>query len=297
MMYVKISVDKAKVETIKDFYRVPSVNYEAKNYICFQITNKNNIQITAYRTKNPEVFTILFQGEKDVELEARQFSDSVTIVDTENSSWETKEKQIGSDEVGVGDFFGPIVVVASYLEEKDIEFIDSLKIKDSKRLNDAKIFALGEQLVEKIKFTKIVCDTLKIEDLTNKGWSMHKIMANLHNRCHQLLIDKYHLNTNIPVYIDQFEKPSIYTSYCLNLIPNHLIFKTKGESYYPSVATSSVIARYIFLRYWNKMEEDLQIQIPKGASSEVDKIYKKLKSENNEKVEQYVKKNFRNYQS
>ena len=41
---------------------------------------------------------------------------------------------VGSDEVGTGDYFGPIVVTATYVKKEDIPFLESLGIKDSKKV-------------------------------------------------------------------------------------------------------------------------------------------------------------------
>ena len=43
---------------------------------------------------------------------------------------------VGSDEVGTGDFFGPIVVTASYVNKKDIPFLESLGVRDSKQITE-----------------------------------------------------------------------------------------------------------------------------------------------------------------
>lgn len=51
-----------------------------------------------------------------------------------------------------------------------------------------------------------------------------------------------------------------------------LIFETKAESKYLSVAAASMIARYAFLCAWDKMEEHYQCTIPKGAGEEVDRF-------------------------
>ena len=40
--------------------------------------------------------------------------------------------QAGSDEVGTGDTFGPVVVACALIEDKDLELIKELNIKDSK---------------------------------------------------------------------------------------------------------------------------------------------------------------------
>ena len=43
---------------------------------------------------------------------------------------------VGSDEVGTGDYFGPIVVTASFVKKDDIEFLKGLGCTDSKKIAD-----------------------------------------------------------------------------------------------------------------------------------------------------------------
>ena len=43
------------------------------------------------------------------------------------------KRTIGSDEVGTGDYFGPIVVTASYVTKEDIPYLEELGVKDSKK--------------------------------------------------------------------------------------------------------------------------------------------------------------------
>ena len=46
----------------------------------------------------------------------------------------------GSDEVGTGDYFGPIVVTASYVTKEDIPYLEELGVKDSKKMRKKDIF-------------------------------------------------------------------------------------------------------------------------------------------------------------
>ena len=55
---------------------------------------------------------------------------------------------IGSDEVGTGDYFGPIVVTASYVCKDDIEFLEELGVRDSKKLTDQKIMEIVPKIIE-----------------------------------------------------------------------------------------------------------------------------------------------------
>ena len=67
-----------------------------------------------------------------------------------------KYNTIGSDEVGTGDYFGPIVVVASFVTKDDISFLDELKVTDSKALSDEYIKKIAPKLTEKIPYSAYV---------------------------------------------------------------------------------------------------------------------------------------------
>ena len=47
-------------------------------------------------------------------------------------------------------------------------------------------------------------------------------------------------------------------------------FETKGESKSIAIAAASIIARYAFVKHMDKIAKDLNMIIPKGASSKVD---------------------------
>ena len=71
-------------------------------------------------------------------------------------------------------------------------------------------------------------------------------------------------NENIPCFIDQFCDVDLYYSYLQyedKVITKNITFKTKGESQYPSVAVSSMIARYCFLKEIEILENKYQVKI------------------------------------
>lgn len=140
MTYITIKVDQAKAEEIKDFYNAKEI--KNKPYEFF-IAYKNGITIHAYMNRK-EIYSIVFSGENEQETidEVSLFSKNYTIKNASVSKepkdvyyqgWEDLNYQIGSDEVGVGDFFGPLIVTASYIDNKDISFLENLKVNDSKK--------------------------------------------------------------------------------------------------------------------------------------------------------------------
>lgn len=305
MIYAKIKVDQAKAEEIKDFYHAEEIIDDKRPYDYF-LVNVDKVEIHAYKNRK-EVYTIIFKGDKKAIEEAEIFSDNVTITETDDNSknsdkdyfecWDDLSSQIGSDEVGVGDFFGPLVVVASYVDKKDISFLEKLKVNDSKKMTDDYILDIGATVKRRIKNYIVLVSPDKLSNTVNNSLNIHKIMAKCHNFAQIGLKKKYNLSDDLIVYIDQFEKEENYRRAVQDeIINNSLFFRTRAETFYPSVAVSSVIARYTFLKEWKKMEEKLGMTIPKGASATVDTTYNILRKKvKQETLDKYVKRYFRNY--
>ncbi len=304
LLYAKIKVDQAKAEEIKDFYHAEEIKDVKRPYEYF-CTRINGVEIHAYKNRK-DIYTIIFFGDKKALEEAEFFSDKITITQVEKTpkkernyfeNWDDLSAQIGSDEVGVGDFFGPLIVVASYIDENDIGFLENLKINDSKKMTDDYILEIGSKIKRRIKNYIVMLSPEKLSTLVENHFNIHKIMAKCHNFAQEGLKKKYDLSDELIVYIDQFESEDNYKRLVGDeLISNPLYFKTKGETYYPSIAVSSVIARYTFLQEWKKLEDKFGVKIPKGASATVDTVYHILKKRfPDEYLRNYVKRYFRNY--
>lgn len=298
MPYIKFSADEALMEEIRDFYEAPSYPNKKNPYLVFQVKTLDNVQVTCYKSK--EIYTLMFSGDRNKIIdEALIFIDDPVVIDekTINKDYLDNSYQIGTDEVGVGDFFGPLVVAATYVTPENLNLIEKLGIKDSKKLMDTKILEIGP-IVEKYFLHEVcLCSPKKLVDLKNNGWNMHKIMANLHNTAQNNLLSKIKVNPSTKIYIDEFSNENLYFKYLVTNKPNLPIhFETKGESLYPSVACSSVLARYHFLKIWEKMNEYFKTEIPKGAGEEVDKTVQKLLRKYSLKdLKPYMKTFFRNY--
>lgn len=298
MPYIKFSADEALMEEIRDFYEAPSYPNKKNPYLVFQVKTLDNVQVTCYKSK--EIYTLMFSGDRNKIIdEALIFIDNPVVIDekTINKDYLDNSYQIGTDEVGVGDFFGPLVVAATYVTPENLNLIEKLGIKDSKKMTDTKILEIGP-IVEKYFLHEVcLCSPKKLVDLKNNGWNMHKIMANLHNTAQNNLLSKIKVNPSTKIYIDEFSNENLYFKYLVTNKPNLPIhFETKGESLYPSVACSSVLARYHFLKIWEKMNEYFKTEIPKGAGEEVDKTVQKLLRKYSLKdLKPYMKTFFRNY--
>lgn len=202
----------------------------------------------------------------------------------------------GSDEVGNGDYFGPISVAATYVSNDDIKYLIELGVKDSKKLSDDKILEIAPKIISKIKYTQLCLDNIKYNELVANGFNMNKIKAYMHNQALSLLIKKNNLN-NPRLIVDQFAEKDLYYSYLREVkeVVRNIEFMTKAESSSPAVAAASIIARYSFLKHWELIEKHYNITIPKGAGATVDTFGQLfIKIHGLEEFKKICKYNFKN---
>lgn len=202
---------------------------------------------------------------------------------------------IGSDEVGTGDYFGPIVVTAAYVKKEDINFLEELGVKDSKKITDDKILDIVPKIIKKISYESIILNNKDYNLHYSTDINMNKIKAILHNKV--LIKMKEKCPDYEYIIVDEFSKSYIYYNY-LKEVPNvvrNIKFITKAESKTLSVACASLISRYIFLKEMKKLSEQLKITLPKGASNKVDEIgIEIVKKHGFDILKEIAKLNFKN---
>ena len=201
---------------------------------------------------------------------------------------------IGSDEVGTEDYFGPVVVTASFVSKDDIDFLCELGVKDSKKLTDDKILKIVPEIIKRIPYETIIYSNSEYNN--KKEFNMNKIKAILHNKAILSLMKKDNYNYD-KVIIDQFCYPRNYFGYLkeANNVFRKITFTTKAEDKCLSVACSSLISRYIFIKEMDKMSKILGKKIPLGAGITVDNFGRELVKEKGKDIlNDICKINFKN---
>lgn len=276
-----IRVDNETKKLMDDFYKDMKRD-KTPPYAVFQADTGDTI-VTLYESGKA-----MFQG-VSADIEASLWtniqSDKKNIdyfIDKE----EVKEKKeeivlpidissVGSDEVGTGDYYGPIVVTASYVNKEDISFLTELGVKDSKKLSDEQILKIVPKIIKKIKYKTIMLSNKEYNEKYGKDMNMNKIKAVLHNK---VLTEMVKDNDYDYIVVDQFEPESSYYNH-LSEVPNPLkgiTFITKAEDKCLSVACSSLISRYIFIKEIDKLGDKYGIFLPKGANYYVEDVGIKL---------------------
>jgi ribonuclease HIII len=188
-------------------------------------------------------------------------------------------ESIGSDEVGTGDYFGPVVVVAAYVPKDIIPQLQALKIDDSKKLTDDHILKIAPQLFKLCPYSLLVVKNEKYNQVMKQpNMNMNKLKALLHKQAIEHLIKKLN-SIETKIIIDQFCSPDLFVSYTKDSqFAKKISFHTKAESQFVSVACASMMARYIFLQEFDELSKQVDVTLQKGASNLVDKQGKELVS-------------------
>lgn len=238
----EISELKNKYKHCKFRYDLPHTHFQIKG---------SDFTITAYKSGK-----VVFQA-KDLSMHQSN----------------TKPKDLvemsGSDEVGTGDYFGPVTVCAVIIEKDDYAKIPVNDIIDTKEMTDEKVLEIAPILIDKLKHSLLILDNTKYNEV-QKTNNLNAIKAKLHNQAFLHLKKKYGLpKHNI---LDQFVARDTYYRYLKDEpeIVYELEFETKAENKFIAVACGAIIARYAFLKTLDKMSEDYDFIFPKGAGKVVD---------------------------
>ena len=214
----------------------------------------------------------------------------------ENDSKYHNINSVGSDEVGTGDYFGPIVVSSCYVKKEDVSFLDELGVMDSKKITDDKILKIAPLIAKRIKYKSIILSNKDYNKFHNNDFNMNKIKAILHNKVLYQMINEEHPDYDY-IIVDEFAKENRYYDYIKDSpnIQRDITFMTKAEDKCLSVACASIISRYLFLKEFDKLSDSLHIPLPKGANNEVDKIGMEIVEKyGKEKLFEVAKLNFMN---
>ncbi len=296
---VTIKVDIETLNKIRNDFKDFIIG-ERIGYIIF-VAKTSDYVITAYDNKKKNTYKITIQGEDPLTLALKYSDEPLSFpkkkeIVKESPYFLDVNAQIGSDEVGTGDFLGPVVVCAAYCDNETMKFINEYAITDSKKISDKQILSFVPLLIKKVHYEAKILTIEKYNSAHSKGFNLNQMKAILHNYCLLKLHARVPYVNN--VYVDQFVNEDKYYEYLkgLSKIQKGIIFKEKGETYFPSVALASCIARYLFLQEIDSINKKYNVSVPLGAGEKVDLFSKAFINKFGiEEFNKIAKKSFANY--
>lgn len=283
------TIDQRRVISFYNDYKQPSPNEHIRFFAKTDV-----VTISLYHTGK-----LVFQGE-DAEAEYKMWSimlgeDVIEVAKSKPSYKDYYYPSIGSDEVGKGDVFGPLIICAAYLPLDKVKRIKALNIQDSKALNDETIRIVGKELINIVPYSVLTLHNEKYNELVRQGYNLNKMTAYLHNRA--ILNVNKKINGTPEVIMDQFAEERLYFRYLAEErdVYRNITFLTKAESKYASVAIASIIARYALLRQFDELSKEVGMELKKGAGTLVDAQLRTLIETNGVSfLTPYAKTNYKN---
>lgn len=273
MSTIVLKLSSADQQRVHTYYHAQAVPTNAPGAIFMAKTA--HATITSYKSGK-----VMFQG-AEAEQEAMRFGEFEAPTTTTSSKGDKLPENfanlnvIGSDETGTGDYFGPITVAAAYVPEEKMALLQTLGVKDSKMLTDAKMRAIAPAIMEAIPYSVLTLHNDKYNKVKEQGWSQGKIKALLHNQALRHVLSKIEPTTPDYILIDQFEERDTYYRHIQqekDIVRDRVLFATKAEQLHLSVAAASIIARFAFLSAMDQLSSDIGVELPKGASAIVDQV-------------------------
>ena len=186
---------------------------------------------------------------------------------------EAHAPHMGVDESGKGDFFGPLVIAAAYVDETIAKDLKALNVRDSKTITTDKA---AQDLAKKIRarlgdrFVVVAIGPAAYNRLYATMGSVNRILAWGHARAIENLLEKV---PSCPRALsDQFgPEQQIQRALQQKGRKIKLEQRHKAESDV-AVAAASILARSGFLSAMDKLGEKYGVKLPKGASDKVKQV-------------------------
>lgn len=178
----------------------------------------------------------------------------------------TGKARIGGDESGKGDYYGPLVVAATYVNAETELQLQALGVRDSKRLTDSAIEEMARE-IQRICHKQIIIRSLQPEQYNR----IYEATPNLN-----LLLARAHaenialLQSAVPAQlaiIDQFGAEHLLLHALTKAGCSITLEQRPRAEDDIAVAAASILARATFVRHLKELSRSLDLELPKGASN------------------------------
>ncbi|WP_455388309.1 ribonuclease HIII, partial [Petrachloros mirabilis] len=174
----------------------------------------------------------------------------------------TSVERIGIDESGKGDYFGPLVIAAVFVDATTQDELALMQVRDSKKISDGRILEMAQDIKIICPHSVITIGPHKYNELYAKIRNLNRLLAWGHAKALETLLERVSCERAIA---DQFGDERLI----LNALQEKgrkivLEQRTKAESDI-AVAAASILARAEFLVRLKRLSGEIGTTLPKGA--------------------------------
>ena len=183
------------------------------------------------------------------------------------------EPHIGIDESGKGDYFGPLVIAAVYVDGDYAAALLEEGVQDSKMIkSDKKIGMLAGKIrnIVKGRFAVVRIGPETYNRLYEKFANLNTMLGWGHARALEDVLEK---TPDCPRAIsDQFGRKSTVQNALMKLGKQITLEQMPKAEADIAVGAASILARNVFVQEMNKLGEGYETILPKGASDKVSTV-------------------------
>lgn len=177
-------------------------------------------------------------------------------------------ERIGIDESGKGDYFGPLVIAAVFVDATTQGELRLMEARDSKKISDGRVLEMAPDIKTICPHSVIAIGPQKYNELYTKIKNLNRLLAWGHAKALENLLEQG--VTCERAISDQFGDERLI----LNALQEKgrtivLEQRTKAESDL-AVAAASILARAEFLIRLKRLSSEVGTALPKGASPAVE---------------------------
>jgi ribonuclease HIII len=180
---------------------------------------------------------------------------------------DTSHDRIGIDESGKGDYFGPLVIAAVFVNGTTEPELRLMQVRDSKLISDGRVQELARDIRQVCPHSVVAIGPERYNQLYVKIRNLNRLLAWGHARALENLLEQVECGRAIS---DQFGDER-YVQNALLEKGNQveLIQMPKAEADL-AVAAASILARAEFLQRLARLSAVVKTTLPKGASPAVE---------------------------
>jgi len=187
----------------------------------------------------------------------------VTPIESASQPQATGLARVGIDESGKGDYFGPLVIGAVYVDEHTESILIQIGVRDSKRLSDSRILELSEEIKRLCPHSVVHIGPKRYNELYGEIKNLNELLAWGHARALENVLSNTACNLAVA---DQFGNESFLLNALLKKGRQiKLEQRPKGEQD-TAVAAASILARAEFVQSIEQLSRRARKSLPKGSS-------------------------------
>jgi ribonuclease HIII len=177
-------------------------------------------------------------------------------------------ERIGIDESGKGDYFGPLVIAAVFVDATTQGELALMEVRDSKKISDGRILEMAPDIKTICPHSVVAIGPQKYNELYAKIKNLNRLLAWGHAKALENLLE--HGVSCDRAISDQFGDERLILN-ALQEKGRKIILeqRTKAESDL-AVAAASILARAEFLLRLKRLSDEIGTTLPKGASPAVE---------------------------